>query len=96
MGRLEEAAILVGGRTQLQLEWVHPGAQTQTSHFDLNPDDVLEQGRQAEQGVNIAGFVAQALRLCRFSWSARRARKPMGAVTLKPRTWRSSSDSPAQ
>jgi predicted ATPase/class 3 adenylate cyclase len=61
MGRLEEAAILVGGRTQSHLEWVHHGAQTQTPHLDLIPDDVLEQGRQTAQGMNLADFVALAL-----------------------------------
>jgi predicted ATPase/class 3 adenylate cyclase len=59
-GRLEEAAILVGGRTQSHLEWVHHGAQTQTPHLDLIPDDLLEQGRRTAQGMNLAGFVALA------------------------------------
>jgi predicted ATPase/class 3 adenylate cyclase len=61
MGRLEEAAILVGGRTQSHLEWVHHGAQTQTPYLDLIPDDVLEHGRQRAQEMNLTDFVALAL-----------------------------------
>ncbi|MGK0275682.1 MAG: hypothetical protein ACI9N0_002068 [Ilumatobacter sp.] len=61
MGRLEEAAILVGGRTQSHLEWVHHGAQTQTPYLDLIPDNVLEHGRQRAQEMNLTDFVALAL-----------------------------------
>lgn len=59
-GRLEEAAILVAGRTKSHIEWIQDGTMTQTSYLERIPDETLEQGRETAEGMTIDDLVALA------------------------------------